>query len=90
MTDSTKHPHLVHPSPAVNVNGSGTYDVINKELYGDLKKFHVEFKRFYGSEPVHVDREFVITLSDLSYLPKVPYFHPFHLLLCLFNQISDG
>lgn len=53
-------------------NGVTKDDVTKTELYTDLRKFDVDFKRFYGIEPAHVDRRFVITLSELSYLPKVP------------------
>ena len=53
--------------PVVN----GTSDVKTKELYSDVKSFDVDFKRFYGIEATRVDRRFVATLSDLTYLPKV-------------------
>lgn len=57
----------------------GTNDVKTTELYSDLKNFDVDFKRFYGIEPTQVDRRFVATLSDLTYLPKVtlPFFSYF-------------
>ena len=38
---------------------------------------HVEFENFYGTEPRHVDRRFELSLSDLTYLPKVDSPSPF-------------
>jgi hypothetical protein len=46
-------------------------NIAKTELYTELRKFDVNFKRFYGIEPKHVDRRFMISLSELSYLPKV-------------------
>ena len=42
-----------------------------KELHSGLKRLNIDFERFYGIKPSKVDRRFVITLSDLTYLPKV-------------------
>ena len=52
-------------------------DIAKTELYTESRKFDVDFKRFYGIEPKHVDRRFVISLSGLSYLPKVLLPPPF-------------
>ncbi len=41
------------------------------ELYNYLHKVHIEFEKFYGIKPMHVDRRFDLMLSDLTYLPKV-------------------
>jgi hypothetical protein len=45
--------------------------ITRTELFTELRQFDVDFKKFYGIEPAHVDRRFVIKLSELSYLPKV-------------------
>lgn len=63
--------HAVDGTHDVAKNGATKNDVTKMELYADLKKFDVDFKRFYGIEPKYVDRRFVIELSELSYLPKV-------------------
>lgn len=63
------------PESAELPTANGTDDIMTKELYSDLKSFNVDFKRFYGTEPTRVDRRFVATLSDLTYLPKVPSVH---------------
>jgi hypothetical protein len=43
----------------------------DRELHNHPKKVHVEFEKFYGIAPTHVDRRFDLRLSNLSYLPKV-------------------
>ena len=49
-------------------------DAQREELHSSAKKFHVDFKKFYGIDPTHVDRNFKLNLSEMSYLPKVwPY-----------------
>ena len=45
--------------------------VKERELHSNRHKVHVEFEKFYGTEPRHVDRRFELGLSDLTYLPKV-------------------
>lgn len=45
-----------------------------RELHSSRHKVHVEFEKFYGTEPRHVDRRFELSLSDLTYLPKVDRF----------------
>ena len=50
---------------------NGNHGLGTQELYSDSKAVEVDFKRFYGLEPRHVDRRFTVKLSDLSYLPKV-------------------
>ena len=47
-----------------------------REIHCNRHRVHVDFKRFYGIEPAHVDRNFDLTLSDLSYLPKVGLLSP--------------
>ena len=68
MGISSKTSRFIELSPAIN----STHDMINKEMHIDVKKFDVDFKKFYGIQPQYVDRKFAVTLSDLSYLPKVP------------------
>ena len=40
-------------------------------LHSSRHNVHVEFEKFYGTEPKHVDRRFDLSLSDLTYVPKV-------------------
>ena len=54
----------------LNGNMSKTGDKL-AELHSDRKEFGVEFEDFYGFKPSRVDRRFNMTLSDMSYMPKV-------------------
>ena len=47
------------------------------EMHSRLKKLSINFERFYGIKPSRMDRRFIITLSDMSYLPKVSRFSVF-------------
>ena len=47
------------------------------ELHSSQKEFGVEFEKFYGFKPSRVDRRFNMTLSDMTYMPKVH--HPPHI-----------
>lgn len=40
--------------------------------------FVIDFKAFFGVKPQHVSRRFSISLSDLSYQPKVCSHFPLH------------
>ena len=46
-------------------------EVYHRQLHSIRHKVHVDFERFYGVEPARVDRDFDLTLSDFSFLPKV-------------------
>ena len=52
-------------------------EVNERQLHSNRHKTHVDFERFYGVEPARVDRNFDLTLSDFSYLPKVGLLAPF-------------
>jgi hypothetical protein len=41
------------------------------EMYTHVRQLDVEFKQFFGTEPSIVDRRFILTLAEQSYLPKV-------------------
>ena len=56
------------PTPSA---GDSVQKVMERELHSSRHNFHVEFEKFYGTEPRHVDRRFDLSLSDLTYLPKV-------------------
>ena len=63
----------------------GVDDIKKKEIYSQMKKIKVDFKRFYGIEPIRVNRHFVITLSAHSYLPKVFL----NLILIIINSMKS-
>ena len=50
--------------------------IINSDVKQDIPEspitYAVDFKSFFGIGPQNVNRKFNISLSDLSYLPKVP------------------
>ena len=50
---------------------NGAREIRNKEMNNNPNKIHVNFDEFYGIKPTNIDRRFDLTLSDLSYLPKV-------------------
>ena len=49
----------------------GTTDSTEAEMHSMEKESHVEFEAFYGIKPKRVDRGFLVSLSEQSYLPKV-------------------
>ncbi len=55
----------------VQITVDGAQDAKQNELHNYQHKVHIEFEKFYGIKPTHVDREFDLMLSDLTYLPKV-------------------
>jgi len=59
------------PQVALHKPFNGVREIKNKEIHNNPKLVHVDFKDFYGIQPTNVDRRFDLTLSDLSYLPKV-------------------
>ena len=48
---------------------------VEDEMHTGVRKIGVNFEGFYGFKPSRVDSRFTITLSDLSYLPKVDRAH---------------
>ena len=48
-----------------------TTDSTEAEMHSIEKESHVEFEAFYGIKPKRVDRGFLVSLSEQSYLPKV-------------------
>ena len=56
------------PTPSA---GDSVQKAMERELHSNRHNVHVEFEKFYGTEPRHVDRRFDLSLSDLTYLPKV-------------------
>ena len=49
------------------------------EIHSDRKELNVEFEGFYGIKPSKVDRRFKVSLSDMSYMPKVREYSLFFL-----------
>ncbi len=55
----------------VQITVDGAQDAKQNELHNYQHEVHIEFEKFYGMKPTHVDRRFDLTLSDLTYLPRV-------------------
>lgn len=67
MTTVARHLPQV-PTP---IAGYSVQKAKESELHSSRHNVHVEFEKFYGTEPRLVDRRFDLSLSDLTYLPKV-------------------
>ena len=56
------------PTP---IAGDSVQKAKEGELHTSRHNVHVEFEKFYGTEPRRVDRRFDLSLLHLTYLPKV-------------------